>query len=259
MAPVGGRRRELVSTTDRATLDPDTLAALEEQQDFLRRSLDDLDRERGAGDIDEDDYQALRSEYSVRAAAVADAIVERRDLFRATRSPRRPRRALAVGAGLVAVALAAGVLVAQAAGRRQGDEAATGEVRRSATQEAQACLGSFRQQPVESLRCLDDVLADHPRNPTALTYRGWILYQTGQADLQRRGRESIESAVAAAPDFPDAHAFLAVIAVREDRLDDARAELDALGPNPPPQIEGLLAPVREAVEEGGSGQAGGGR
>jgi hypothetical protein len=237
-----------VTATSRATLDPDTLAALEEQREFLRRSLDDLDRERDAGDIDEDDYQALRSEYAARAAAVADAIAERRDLFRAARPPRQRRRALVVAAGLVAVALAAGVLVAQAAGRRDGDEAVTGEVRRSATQEAQACLGSFRAQPVESLRCLDEVLAANPRNPTALTYRGWILYQTGQADLQRRGRESIESAVAAAPDFPDAHAFLAVIAVREDRLDDARAELDALGPNPPPQMEALLAPVREAVE-----------
>jgi hypothetical protein len=237
-----------VSATDRVTLDPDTLAALEEQHDFLRRSLDDLDRERDAGDIDEDDYQALRSEYSARAAAVAGAIAERRDLFHAARPRRRPRRALVAAAGLVAVALAAGVLVAQAAGRREGDEAATGDVRRSPTQEAQACLGSFRAQPVESLRCLDEVLADNPQNPTALTYRGWILYQTGQADLQRRGRESIESAVAAAPDFPDAHAFLAVIAVREDRLDDARAELDALGPSPPPQMEALLAPVREAVE-----------
>ena len=38
-------------------LDPDELAALEEQRDFLLRSLDDLEREHDAGDIDEHDYQ----------------------------------------------------------------------------------------------------------------------------------------------------------------------------------------------------------
>ena len=56
---------------------------LEEERDFLLRSLDDLDQERAAGDIDEADYQALHDDYTARAARVL------RHLER-TRSP-KPR------------------------------------------------------------------------------------------------------------------------------------------------------------------------
>ena len=44
--------------------------ALEEERDFLFRSLRDLDAERTAGDIDDEDYQSLRDDYTVRAAEV---------------------------------------------------------------------------------------------------------------------------------------------------------------------------------------------
>ena len=54
--------------------DPDAYAALEEQRDFLLGSLDDLERERAAGDIDEADYEALRDDYTARAAAVLRAL-----------------------------------------------------------------------------------------------------------------------------------------------------------------------------------------
>ncbi|MEY5058599.1 MAG: hypothetical protein RJA51_346, partial [Actinomycetota bacterium] len=44
---------------------------LEEQLDFLLDSLRDLEREREAGDINEDDYSALRDDYIARAAAIS--------------------------------------------------------------------------------------------------------------------------------------------------------------------------------------------
>ena len=47
---------------------------LEEERDFLLRSLDDLDRERAAGDLDPADYVALKEDYTARAAAVLRAI-----------------------------------------------------------------------------------------------------------------------------------------------------------------------------------------
>ena len=61
-----------------AALDPDELAALEEQRDFLLRSLADLDREHDAGDLEDDDYQTLKDDYTARAADVLRAIEERR-------------------------------------------------------------------------------------------------------------------------------------------------------------------------------------
>lgn len=57
--------------------------ALLDEQRFLVRSLQDLAREREAGDIDEDDYQALRSRYAARLAVVT------RSIERATLSPVR--------------------------------------------------------------------------------------------------------------------------------------------------------------------------
>ena len=44
---------------------------LEEQLDFLLDSLRDLEREREADDINEDDYSALRDDYVARAAAIS--------------------------------------------------------------------------------------------------------------------------------------------------------------------------------------------
>ena len=53
----------------RTAIDVDALADLEEQRRFLLQSLKDLDREREAGDIDDDDYRTLKDDYTARAAA----------------------------------------------------------------------------------------------------------------------------------------------------------------------------------------------
>ena len=50
------------------------MSALEEDRDHLLRSLDDLEREREAGDIDDADYVTLRDDYTARAAAVLRAL-----------------------------------------------------------------------------------------------------------------------------------------------------------------------------------------
>ncbi len=47
---------------------------LEEQRDLLLRSLRDLERERAAGEINDDDYTTLKDDYTARAAAVLRAI-----------------------------------------------------------------------------------------------------------------------------------------------------------------------------------------
>ena len=87
-------------------------AALEDQRAFLLSSLADLDAEWDAGDIAEDDYLALKDDYTARAAAVLRAL-DRLDGRPAAgagpvapsgrRSPARPRpgprRAALAGAG----------------------------------------------------------------------------------------------------------------------------------------------------------------
>ncbi|MBA2386613.1 MAG: hypothetical protein H0V69_05910, partial [Acidimicrobiia bacterium] len=56
--------------TSTGALDADALADLEEERRFLLRSLRDLDREFEAGDVERDDYDTLRDDYTVRAATV---------------------------------------------------------------------------------------------------------------------------------------------------------------------------------------------
>src|SRR5439155_21411383 len=51
-------------------VDLDALADLEEQRRFLLQSLRDLDREREAGDLDDDDYRTLKDDYTGRTAEV---------------------------------------------------------------------------------------------------------------------------------------------------------------------------------------------
>jgi hypothetical protein len=51
-------------------------AAMEEERDFLIRSLHDLESERAAGDIDQGDYETLRDDYTVRAAALLRRLEE---------------------------------------------------------------------------------------------------------------------------------------------------------------------------------------
>ena len=62
----------------RRELDPDALAALEEERDFLLRSLRDLEREHDVGDVDDHDYEVLKDDYTARAATVLRSIETRR-------------------------------------------------------------------------------------------------------------------------------------------------------------------------------------
>src|SRR4051794_35217879 len=77
------------TVTKRApALDPDELAALEEQRDFLLASIVDLDREHDAGDLEDDDYRTLKDDYTARAAEVLRAIDERHAAFADAKRPR---------------------------------------------------------------------------------------------------------------------------------------------------------------------------
>jgi tetratricopeptide (TPR) repeat protein len=251
-----------VSSTGRgrggaAALDPDELAALLEQRDFLLTSLDDLEREHSAGDLDDDDYTALRDDYTARAAEVLRAIDDRRQAMDEVRPPPSPGRVAAIAAAVLVVAALAGVGVAQVAGRRSAGETATGGVRPTATQEARRCqpltAGGKAGQAVE---CYQAVLDENPDNPTALAWLGWTLVLSSgaleagtQSEALAAGKSFLDRAVAADADYPDARAFRAIVAQREGRLVDAKADLDALyAADPPPQVRSLTDTLREEVE-----------
>ncbi|MET0728690.1 MAG: tetratricopeptide repeat protein [Acidimicrobiales bacterium] len=230
------------------------LAALEDQRDFLLRSLEDLEREHDAGDVDDHDYEALKDDYTARAAAVLRAIDAGRPRGPRRSSRRGTGRAVLVAAAVVAFAGLAGVLVAQSAGRRDEGEVATGGTRQSVTEK----LNEAGRRGAESdfdgaVAVYDEVLEIDPGNAEALTYKGWMLTLS---DEQEDGLQVLLEAATANPTYPDVHAFLAVVFFRNGLVEQAARELDRLDAlDPPPAIRQLTDPLRTQVDRAAASAA----
>lgn len=229
-------------------LDPDALAALEEQRDFLLRSLDDLEREYEAGDVDDHDYHALKDDYTARAARTIRSIESHQARLAAARRPPRSRLRLAlVAGGVVVFALVAGILVAQAAGRRDPGEGLTGNTRETTRDQLDRALELASQGEWEqAIEIQDQVLQEDPGNVEALTYKGWFQYRSGD----QSGVVTLIDAVEANPDYPAAHVFLAVAFRDLGRTDAALGELDRLEDlDPPPQMAEMADALRSELEQ----------
>jgi tetratricopeptide (TPR) repeat protein len=221
--------------------DPDAYAALEEQRDFLLGSLDDLEREHEAGDIDEADYLALRDDYTARAAAVLRALDEGGARFaKARRTGSWRTVALVVGVVLV-LAVGAGVFVAKSSGSR------TDDLPESTRDRLAECLTSFSEGEVlEAVQCYDGVLEDDPENVEALTYKGWALVQ---ATLVEDGVDYLDRALEASPGYSPARVFKAYALQQQGRPDEALAELDRADESQiPPAFVGLIEGLRQELE-----------
>ncbi len=226
-------------------IDPAERATLQDERDFLLRSLDDLDVEHAAGDVDDADHVVLRADYTRRAAQVlraldpppADAVPRPgEDAPGAAGSspeidpaPKQRGRATWWIGGVAIVAVLAGLVLAQAVGSRSGSTSLTGSGGSEAEQ-LRDCLSASFQDPPGGIRCYDRFLADSPDNVEALTYRGWAKIRTGEVEA---GSADVNRAREIDPTFPDPVVFAAVVAkdagdfVGAQRLLD---ELDALNP-----------------------------
>lgn len=230
-----------------AVTDPDALADLEEERDFLLRSLDDLEREHEAGDVDDDDYATLRDDYTARAATVLRAIEERRPVPPPP-APRRRWRSAAIVAAVVAAAGVSGLTVAWSSDERGSGDTITGED--VTTDDARDLLLQAQFQidtdPVAALQTYDRVLALEPDNVEALTYRGWVLYL---GTVEDEGLASIERALELDPGYLDAHAFRGLIRRRSGDVEGAMADFrTVLDGDPAPDLEQLVAAAyQEAV------------
>jgi tetratricopeptide (TPR) repeat protein len=226
-------------------LDPDALAALEEQRDFLLRSLDDLEREHDAGDVDETDYRTLKDDYTARAARTIRAIESHQARVAAARPHRSWRRLVLVVAAVGAFALLAGVMVAQSAGRRGAGDQITGDIRESTRAKLDEAVTLASQQRYdEAIAIYDEVLADQPGNVEAMTFKGWFQWQSGDG----QGVVTLVEAAELDAAYPATHAFLAVVFERLGRPDTARLELDRLDAlDPPPEYRDLTAALRDRL------------
>lgn len=248
-----------LSRTGRApkppALDPEARAALEEERDFLLRSLDDLEREHAAGDVDEVDYLALRDDYTARAAATIRTLEQDEVAASAPREPAPPRnwpRRVAWVAVIAAFAVAAGVMMAWASGSRRAGDTASGDIPLSSRQLLIDAQGKASQGDLPgAVKIYDKVLAAQPSNVEALTYRGWAEFRNGDTAAAQR---DFDDAVAFDPKYPDVRVFRAVAALRAKNYAGASSELavfDTL--NPPQLMIDLVANqrLRERIRSGG--------
>ena len=228
---------------------------LYEEKEFLLRSLDDLEREWAAGDLDAHDYRTLKDDYTARAAAVLRAIDGAVAPVGAPASPQPARNRLRPAlwaVGVVAVAACAGLLVARTSGERLPGQPSAGNITPTGPSAklttARALVGEGKA--AEAIKVYDEVIEADPRNAEALAYRGWLVRlvgkSTGDGALIDKGLDFVNRAVAADPRYPDAHVFKGLI-LFQDKNDPAAAipafrTFLALDPPPEmvPMVEGVL-------------------
>ena len=206
------------STEAGAALDPAERTRLENERDFLLRSLDDLERERDKGAIDDESYERLHDEYTARAAAVIRSLrdgVDERPVAAPTSTKRRVLTAVGIVAFVAVLALVLGAALtdrlpgqtssgntgpAASGGNNQsgnGGNGITVEQRRQRLIEAVAenpddlasrlLLARYLEAGGDlagALAQYDEVLARNPQSAEAEAQAGRILYLTAQAAVK---------------------------------------------------------------------------
>ena len=237
---------------------------LVEEREFLLTSLDDLERERAAGDVDDADYKSLRDSYVARAAAIIRRLEERDEVLVAQegKAPRtRPTRAIVWSALVLVVAALAGLLVARQSGERLPGQGMTGGSSDGSVSSllVQARSVGMADTP-KALDLYSQVLAIEPDNVEALTYFGWFTVlsatsdQTSEDAVVRERFQSglllIRQATVSDPTYPDAHCFLGISFYRF--LQDAEAaqpEVQAcLDSNPPAEVKSLVEGLAASID-----------
>lgn len=251
---------------------PEARAALEEERDFLLRSLEDLEREREAGDVDDADYRTLKDGYTSRAADVLrqlsagdrssdiDAVLGAGGGDASRAAPRRRGPAIVAWvAGIVAVAVLAGWLVARYSGERLPGQIASGNIESDSVSgflaDARAKLNPT--DPGPAIEAYSQVLELEPGNVEALTYLGWLsvlsafqsedeeqgiqLYQTGL--LLLRQATTIDET------YADPHCFLGIAFSRGGDDEAAAPEFErCLELNPPSDTRQMVEAALERTQ-----------
>ena len=218
--------------------------ALETERDFLLRSLDDLEEERAAGNVDPGTYRELHDDYTARAAAVIRSLDTGTETTVPEPEPASAlRRALTVG-GVLAFAIVAAVLLSHAVGQRRSGQTITGngQIAAGATSptvsSGAALAAEVKRSPksypahiayaryllgtnafADAVREFGAAARLDPKQPEPPTYAGWagaLLSQqvpdaTVRKTLLSASLERINEVISAHPKYPDAYAFKGVI------------------------------------------------
>ncbi len=229
---------------------------LRDEQQFLLRSLRDLDNERAAGDIDEADYATLRDGYISRTAAITREL-DGADVA-APNINRNWLRRLLVVVCVIAAGAGAGIWVARQSGQRLPGQSSSGAIEQSTS----GLLASARQlnfsDPGKAIELYTQVLKLEPDNAEALTYRSWILALTARAATGSVKQLALVTAVndllrAQKVDnqYPDAHCFLGIVYFRFlNSASLAKPQLDTCkAMNPPKEVQSFVDAIVTEVNK----------
>src|SRR2546430_16201780 len=168
---------------------------LHEERDFLLRSLRYLEAERKAGDIEEADYIALRDDYTARTAEVLRRLSDQEGRI-PTQTIQKSGGKRLIGAVLVVVVAGLAAWgVASSAGERLPGQSGSGNITPTADPRLAKARDLISQQKIlDAVKLYDQILKDDPKQPEALTYRGWLVRLAGLPD---DGLKYLDRAVAA--------------------------------------------------------------
>jgi tetratricopeptide (TPR) repeat protein len=250
---------------------------LDDELQFLLDSLEDLERERAAGDLSETDYVVLRDRYTRRAAEVLrtlepDATTPgatdrpfavptpdgtESEVFPRPGSPggsvsdtapppARRRRTLLVGGSLAVVAAVAVIVVVTQTGTRLPGQTATGSVSLSGGAEQRRTLAQAEElessgNAAEALRLFQQVLAQDPDQPDALAQSGWLEFEAGvtskNATVLSQAQNQEQAAARADPGAYAPHLYLGSMFLAEGNAADAVTQYRQFLADGPPPAE----------------------
>lgn len=235
----------MTSTTHPSTIDAAERERLQDERDHLLVSLDDLDSEFAAGDIDEVDYQTLKDDYTARAAKLS-RVLDGAPVKR-TKAPTQPlSRKIMWIAGVVLLAGFSAFAMVEFSGARGVNDTASGDIRLSSASLLNDAANEFRLGNIEgAIETYGEVLEQSPANVEAFTYRGWLQYQTGNIEA---AMADFDEAVAFDPEYGDVRVFRAIVALDAEDFDTARAELAAFDASEPSVVAQSLVAERQVRE-----------
>jgi cytochrome c-type biogenesis protein CcmH/NrfG len=232
---------------------------LEAERDFLFTSLDDLELEHESGGIDDESYEALRDDYTARAAATIRALRDGGERREGSTSGTPVKRRAAIVAVVLVFAVGAGVALAGALGVRLPGQTSSGNAQ-SDTQDVVDAVG----RRIESLQkqvnaAPDDYdlrldLADayarnndlrtaieqwdaaaiiDPNRPEAHAQIGRALYLVSEqvpdanarAQVVANARVALDQATTVDPEYADAYFFRGVLLSAIGELARGQADL----------------------------------
>jgi cytochrome c-type biogenesis protein CcmH/NrfG len=224
-----------------------------DSEEFLRRSLEDLERERAAGDLSDADYADLRARYESR---LARSVSDHRLQETAGRHRTRWGRAVVTVVVVAVVGVGGGLALARWSGEREPGEQLSGQAPPSASGDLARAARLFQEGDASgAVDIYRSMLDENPEDVDALTYMGWTLrnvsVQQEEPRLLEAGIGFLEEALEIEPAHAEAWFFRGLIFLRDE--DDPDRAVDALrlalANDPGPEVEaaarGLLAEIAQ--------------